>query len=94
MNGGYILVDCKKLDLTLGSTPQTIDGLYESLERAMSTGKEIIATNCIWGDGLDVTPISILACTPAGEGTIVATACTLQVWVTDEDSVTIVNLVE
>ena len=91
MNGGYILVDCKKLDLTKGSTPQTIDGIYEATKNAMSTGKQIRACNCIWGTGLGVTPIDVLAIDFTSE--ISCTASTLQIIITPSDVVTINNLV-
>ena len=32
MNGGYIMIDCTGLDLTKGSTEQTITGLYSKVK--------------------------------------------------------------
>lgn len=90
-NPGYIMIDCKGLDLTKGSTPQTITGIYDKLQDALMAKKETLACHCVWGDTGPVTPISVLLTTPA-ENTIVATASTLQVVVTSEDVVTIVNM--
>ena len=91
--GGYILVDCTGLDLTKGSTPQTITGIYEKVQKAMKTGKEIRACNCIWGTGLDVTPISVMAI-QIDSTTVICTASTLQIIVTTSDVITINNLVD
>lgn len=88
--GGYIMVDCAGLDLTLGSTPQTINGLYDRVQEAMESGKEIVAINCKWGT-LPVTPISLFAIQIL-EDTVYCTSSTLQIVVTDEDSVTINNM--
>ena len=91
-NPGYIMIDCKKLDLTKGETPQTITGIYKKLQDALAAQKETLACNCVWGATGPVTPISVLLTTPAGEGTIVATSSTLQIWATSEDVVTIINM--
>ena len=88
--GGYIMVDCTGLDLTKGSTPQTITGLYQKCLKAMATGKQIRACNCIWGEGLDVTPIDVLMLMQGDYA--VATASTLQIWVSSSDVVTISNM--
>lgn len=88
--GGYIMVDCKGLDLLKGSTPQTITGLYQKCRKAMATGKQVQACNCIWGSGLDVTPIDVLMNMQGDD--VVATASTLQIWITSSDVVTIVNM--
>lgn len=91
--GGYIMVDCEGLDLTKGSTPQTITGIYEKFQKAKKTGKEIRACNCTWGTGIDVTPISVMA-TQVDATTVICTVATLQVTITSSDVVTINNLVD
>lgn len=58
MNGGYILLDCKGLDLTGGSTPQTIAGSWESAKTALKSGKPIVAENCVYGTGVPVSPVT------------------------------------
>ena len=84
------MVDCKALDLTKGSTAQTIPGIYETVKQAMETGKAILACNCLWGDKT-VTPISCFSL-QWDESTIIVTASTLQVHITNADSITIVNI--
>lgn len=88
---GYVMIDCGGLDL-LAESSQTIKGIYEKAEAAMNTGKTVFAANCVWGTTGTVTPIAVLLTTPAGSGTIVATASTLQIWITSEDVVTIANM--
>lgn len=90
MNGGYIMVDCKGLDLQKGSTPQTITGLYEVVKASMSVGKPIYACNCTWGDVGAVTPVQTF-CIDFTD-VIIATASTLQIVITPQSVVTIVNM--
>lgn len=92
-NGGYVMVDCKGLDLIKGSTPQIISGIYNDVQKAMRTGKEILACNCVWDTNLDVTPISVMAI-QINPTTVICTAATLQVIITSSDVITINNLVE
>ena len=93
MNGGYVTVDCKGLNLLGGSTPQVKSGLYKALKDALASGKEILACNCIYGNGHPCSPISLLV-QQESSTQIVGTASILQVWVTNEDSVTIVSLLD
>lgn len=92
MTGGYVMIDCTGLDLTKGTTQQTISGLYNQVESAVATGKELVAVNCIWGAGKPVTPISCFAIRIEANKWYV-TASTLQIVVTKNDKVTINNLV-
>lgn len=92
MNGGYIMLDCKSLDLTKGITEQTISGLYHEVEQAVKTGKPIIAYNCIWGNGVPMSPIAVMVTTAGYENTLICTASTLQIIVTSSDVVTINNM--
>lgn len=89
--GGYILIDCGGTDLTKGETPQTINGLYARCQEALASGKSVLADNCKWGTK-PVTPIQTFLI-QLYEDTIVATASTLQLWITNEDVVTIQNMV-
>lgn len=91
MNGGYVMIDCKGLDLTKGSTEQTISGIYSRLQACMDTGKPIFANNCTWGTDGTVTPIAVMAI--QFPGYIIATASTLQIVVTENNVITIRNLV-
>lgn len=92
-NGGYIMIDCKGLDLTGGTTPQTKTGLYSKVKTAMGIGKPIFAYNCVWGDDGDVSPIQVFAI-DMGEYGIYITASTLQIRVSSADSVIIINLID
>lgn len=89
MNGGYFMIDCTGLDLTKGATPQTLTGMYEKLQTAISLNMPVYAVNASWGD-LAVTPIQVFAI--AFDGYIIVTASTLQVVVTSADVITINNL--
>lgn len=57
MKGGYIMVDCKGLNLTGGSTPQTITGIWNDAKTALASGKPIVTHNCVYGTGIKVSPI-------------------------------------
>ena len=92
-NGGYIMIDCKGLDLTMGTTPQTKTGLYSKVKTAMGIGKPIFAYNCVWGDDGDVSPIQVFAI-DMGDYGIYITASTLQIRVSSADSIVIINMVE
>ena len=86
---GYISIDCKKLNL-LAQESQTINGLYADCMDAIETGKPIYATNCEYGEGVPMTPISVMAIIEGG--TIIFTSSILQIRVTSADAVTIVSL--
>lgn len=91
MKGGYTLIDCTGLDLTKGSTQQTISGIYAKVKAAYKGGKMIIAENCNWGTDGFVTPINVFA---IDFGTyFICTASTLQITVTNQDKITITNMV-
>lgn len=89
MNAGYILIDCKGLELTSQNT-QTITGIYDRVTQAIQTGKPIIAGNCQWENDV-MTPISVMV-TPRSSGNYIATASTLQMEIDPNDGVTIINM--
>ena len=91
MKGGYVLVDCKGLDLTSQST-QTITGLYAKVKKAMATGKMIIAENMIWGDDGYISPVHVFGIDMGSTYGIYCTASTLQIRISPADVVTIVNM--
>ena len=91
MNGGYIMIDCKGLNL-LATESQTIDGLYAESEAALATGKPVIANNCEYGEGVPMSPISCFAIAQGGE--FCFSASILQIWVASNDSVRIVSLLD
>ena len=86
---GYIIIDCKGLNL-LAQEAQTIDGLYNEIQEAITTGKPMYATNLVWGDVSAISPVQVFSV--QWSGYVILTASTLQVIVTTEDSVTINNL--
>ena len=89
MNAGYILIDCKGLELTSQNT-QTVTGIYDRVTQAITTGKPIIAGNCKWENDV-MTPISVMI-TPRSSGNYIATASTLQLEIDPNDGVTIINM--
>lgn len=91
MNGGYVMIDCTGLDLTKGSTEQTISGIYSRVRECMKAGKPIFANNCVWGNDGVVTPIAVMAI--QFPGYVIVTSSTLQIVITSSDTITIVNLV-
>ena len=92
MKGGYTMIDCTGLDLTKGSTEQTITGLYAKANEAHDLNKPIYVYNCTWGTQGTVSPIQIMIV--EFDGYLIGTASTLQIIVTDEDVVTINNLID
>lgn len=92
MKGGYVNINCTGLDLTKGSTEQSITGIYNKVYKSMKTDKPMFAYNCIWGNLGVLTPIQVFALQTASD-TITVTASTLQVVVKNDDTITIVNMV-
>lgn len=92
MNGGYCMIDCTGLDLTKGSTEQTIHGLYDKVRASMRCDKPVYAYNCSWGNIGIMTPIQVMCLLFAADEYIIATASTLQIIITKSDVVTINNL--
>ena len=89
-NGGYVLVDCTGVDL-LSQSSVTVTGLYAKSKSAFDSGKPIIAINCEYGEGVPMTPISVMGIVE--DGTYVFTASILQIRVASNDAVTIVPLI-
>ena len=93
MNGGYIMIDCKGLDLT-SNEEQTINGLYNDMVNAIKTGKPLVAYNCVWGSNNDspMTPIPFFA-QNWSSSMVVGTASILNITCTSADKVTVTSLV-
>lgn len=89
MESGYIMIDCKGFDL-LSKSAVTIDGLFDRLTEAMKTGKVVIAHNLKRG-GEKTSPCPVFV--TKSSTSFCCTTHTLQIWVSNEDSVTVVNLV-
>ena len=91
MNPGYIMVDCRGLDLTGGSTPQTIEGIWDEAVTALEAGKPIIAHNCIYGTGVPVSPVTCFGWYIAADE-IVIVGATLHIHIKDDDSLTVLDV--
>lgn len=90
MNGGYILVNCKGLNL-LAQSSQTINGLYKESVAAMDSGKPVIAANCVYGTDVPTSPVHVMG-TIEGDYVIFTTSI-LQIKVKNDDTVTIESLI-
>lgn len=92
MKGGYTMIDCKGLNLQI-ETAQTISGIYAACKTAIATEKPVFAYNIIFGTNNKMTPIPVMVNFESAESEyIVATASTVQIWVTKADSVTVRNM--
>lgn len=91
MNGGYCMIDCTGLDLILGEVEQSLPGIFAKCTDVMNKNKPVYACNCVWTTGNPVTPIQVMLI-KIGDN-IIATASTLQIIITPNDTITIVNLV-
>lgn len=88
MESGYIMIDCKGFDI-LSESAVTIDGLFDRLTEAMKTEKTVIAYN-LECDGGKTSPCPVFVTKP--DARYCCTTSTMQIWVTNEDSVSVVNL--
>lgn len=91
MNGGYVLLDCKGLELTT-ATGQTIAGMHQRITDTIGAGKPFYACNCTF-EGDVMTPVAVMI-TPRSGGTYIATASTLQIVIGTDDSIEIINMIE
>ena len=91
MNGGYCLVDCKGLNLTGGSTPQTITGIWDDAVNALKTKKPIIAENTVYGTGNPVSPVTVFGWY-ISTTEIVIVGATIHVHIKNDDTVTTLDV--
>lgn len=89
MKGGYIMIDCKGLNL-LSQSSVTVSGLHAAVTAAISKNKPIYAYNCTYGSGVKMTPIQVMCIIE--DGTAVCTSSILQIRVAANDAVTITSL--
>lgn len=89
-NGGYILFDCKGLDLSSASE-QTKNGIYADAIRAKSLNKPVFAINCSYGN-FPFSPVPVTVHVD-NDGIVYASANTLQVAITSADVCTVTNLI-
>lgn len=83
------MIDCKGMNL-LAQSAQTISGIYAKSLKAIATGKPIIANNCVYGTGVQMTPIPVFG--RVVDNTIIFTTPISQISIASNDSVTIVSL--
>ena len=92
MNGGYVMIDCTGLDLTKGSTPQSISGIYNKTKEAIKSNKPMYAYNCVWDDKF-VSPIQCFGII-FDDNDIIVTSSVFQIVITTSDSITIRDMTE
>lgn len=88
-NGGYAIIDATGLDITKGSTEQSIAGSYAQCVKALASGKPVLAINAVCGEYGAITPIPVFCWYESTN--IVLTASTLQIVVTSSNVVTVRN---
>lgn len=86
--GGYILIDCKGFNL-LGD-PAEVEGIYDQMVKAQKANKPVYAQNCRWGTE-EISPIAVLV--TYADDHYTATGATLQLVISEDDTVTVNNLV-
>ena len=89
MNGGYILVDCSGIDLSL-STAQEVSGIWDKAVKAMKQDKPIIAHGCKYGTAA-VSPVTTFGWWIAADE-IVIVGATLHCHIKDDDTVTVLDV--
>jgi len=90
MNGGYILIDCEGIDLTV-SEEQTVTGIWEKAVMALKSNKPIICCNCVYGTGVKVTPVTCFG-RYISASEIVVVGATLHVHIKPGDKVTVLDV--
>lgn len=90
MNGGYTLLDCTGLDLTVG-TAQSIAGSWQKAKTAISTGKPIVAVGSVYGTGVPVSPVTCFGWYIASNE-IVIVGATLHIHVKNDDSCLVIDV--
>lgn len=90
MNGGYILVDCKGLNLMGGETPQKIEGIWDTASAALKSDKPIVVHNCVLDDNSAVSAIPCFGYLDADE--IVIVGAMYEIHITDDDTCTVLDV--
>ena len=91
MKGGYYMLNCKGLDLT-EPDPQTIAGSWNDVVTAIASGKPILAYGCIYGTGVNVSPVSCFGWY-ISTTEIVIVGATLHIHVKSDNTVTVLDVV-
>ena len=88
-NGGYILVDCKWLELT-ETDPQSISGIWDEAKKAIAANKPIVAGNCLYGTS-PVTPVTCFGWYISATE-IVIVGATLHIHVKSDNTATVLDV--
>ena len=91
MKGGYYLLNCKGLDLT-ETDPQTIAGSWNDVVTAIESGKPIVAYGCIYGTGVNVSPVTCFGWY-ISTTEIVIVGATLHIHVKSDNTATVLDVV-
>lgn len=89
LKGGYIIIDCKGLDLS-SSTAQEIEDSFAIATRALNSGKPIIAKNCVYGNA-PVSPVTCFAWAISATE-IVIVGATLHIHVKSDNTATVLDV--
>lgn len=87
-NGGYVMFDCRGLDLS-SAEEQSKPGIYADALKAIALNKPVYAINCNYG-GKPFSPVPVTV--HVDNGTVIASANVLQVFITSADKATVTNL--
>lgn len=87
MKGGYFIIDCDGLDLT-SQSKVTKTGFWKLAQQCLKTNKPIIATNCIYGTGKPVSPVTCFGW-QLSSTSIVIVGATLHIIVDSDDGVVV-----
>lgn len=89
--GGYVLLDCGGLDLS-SSSAQSIPGYWARTVAAIAANKPIVAGNCVYGSGNNVTPVTCFGWYLSTTEIVIAGA-TLHVHVKSDNTATVLDVV-
>ena len=90
MNGGYMMIDCKGLNLA-SSSAQSIAGCWNMVKDAIAQNKPIVAYNCKYGTA-PVSPVTCFGWYLASDE-IVIVGATLHIHVKDNNTATVLDVV-
>lgn len=91
LKGGYVMIDAKGLDLTTGSTPVTIAGIWDVTVAALKANKPIVAYNLKYSTAA-VSPVACFGWY-LGSTEIVLVSATIHVHVHKDNTVTTLDVV-
>lgn len=91
MNGGYFMADCSGIDLTGGSTPQTVSGIWDKAVAAIASGKPIIAHGTVYGSGVPVSPVTCFGWY-ISTTEIVIVGATLHIHIHNDNTLTVLDV--